>query len=70
MDFSFSAVSESFQVILRCGGEELATISSEGVRLIEIRNDQSGAGVHVVFDVGSGKSEATLIMEPYLHCHW
>ena len=70
MDFSFSAVSESFQVILRCGGKEMITISSEGVRFIEIRNDQSDACVHVVFDAGSGTSEATLIMEPELHCHW
>lgn len=69
MDFSFSAVSQSFQVILRCGGKELITISSEAVRFIEIRNDQSGAGVHVVFDAGSGASEAILVMEPNLHCH-
>lgn len=70
MDFSFSAVYESFQVIIRCSGKELATISGEGVRFIEIRNDLSGAGVHVVFDAGSGASEATLVMEPNLHCHW
>lgn len=55
---------------LRCGGKELITISSEGVRFIEIRNDQSGAGAHVVFDAGSGTSEVMLVMEPNLHCHW
>ncbi len=69
-DFSFSGVAESFQLILRCNGNELITISSENVRLVEIRSDKADACIHVVFDVNHGTSEATLTMEPRLHCHW
>ena len=70
LDISFSAVSESFQVVLRCGGKEAMTVSSEKVRLVELRRDHSGSGVHVVFDVRDGTSEAAVTLEPDLHCHW
>lgn len=70
LDFSFSAVAESFQVALRCSGKELAKISSEKVKLIELRRDHAGSGVHVVFDVRDGTSEAIVTLEPDLHCHW
>lgn len=70
LDISFSAVAESFQVVLRCGGNELVTVSSEKVRLVELRHDQSGSGVHVVFDVHDGTSEAVVTLEPDLHCRW
>jgi hypothetical protein len=70
MDISFSAVEESFQVSLRCGGKELMTVSSEQVRLIELRHDKSGDGIHVVFNIQGGMAEAVVIFEPDLHCHW
>lgn len=70
LDISFSAVAASFQVVLRCGGKELVTVSSEKVRLVELRRDQSGSGIHVVFDIREGTSEAVVTLEPDLHCHW
>ena len=70
LDVSFSEVAASFQVVLRCGGKEVVTVSSEKVRLVELRRDQSGSGIHVVFDVHDGTSEAVLTLEPDLHCHW
>ena len=70
LDISFSAVTESFQLVLRCGGKEVVSVSSERVRLIELRRDQSGSGLHVVFDVRDGTSEAVVTLEPDLHCRW
>ena len=70
LDISFSAVAESLQVVMRCGGRELVTVSSEMVRLIELRRDHSGSRVHVVFDVRDGASEVVVTLEPDLHCHW
>ena len=70
LDFSFSAVSESFQVVLRCAGHEMASVSSENASLIEIRATQRGTGIHVVFDAHGGKSEAEVTLEPSLHCSW
>ncbi|WP_200157352.1 hypothetical protein [Allochromatium vinosum] len=70
LDISFSAVAKSFQVVLRCGGRELVSVSSEKVRLIKLRRDHSGSGIHVVFDVRDGTSEAVVTLEPDLRCHW
>lgn len=50
VDISFSAVMRSFQVVLRLSMQELAVVSSENVKSIELVRDSSGAGVHVVFD--------------------
>lgn len=70
IDISFSAVTESFQVVLRCSGREVATISSEKVKSIELRRDGSGSGVYVVFDIGGVTSEAWVKLEPELNCRW
>lgn len=70
MDVSFSAVSESFQVVLRFSGKEVVKVSSEKVRFVKLWHDQSGSGIHVMFDVGDGVSEAVITLEPDLHCHW
>ena len=70
LEFSFSAISESFQVVLRCAGHEMASITSENVSLIEIRTHRRGTGIHVVFDAYGGKSEAEVTFEPHLHCSW
>ena len=70
LDFSFSAVSKSFQVVLSCAGNEIATVSAEDVRNIEIRRNQKGHGVHVVFGKDEGISEAEVTLEPALHCLW
>lgn len=70
VDISFSAVTESFQVVLRCGGHEVATVSSESVKAIELRHDGSGSGVHVVFNIHGMTSEALVTLEPELSCRW
>lgn len=70
LDISFSAVTESFQVVLRFRDKELVTVSSERVRFIEIMNDHFGSGIRVVFDVQGGTSEAVVRIEPDLHCYW
>lgn len=70
MDISFSGVSDSFQVALRCGGKEAMVVSSEKVQTIELRQDQSESGVHVRFDIGGVMSEALVTLAPSLHCRW
>lgn len=70
MDFSFSAVSDSFQVVLRVGTREVMKVSSESVRLIEIRRDREAAELRVLFDANETESEAILTFEPRLHCYW
>ncbi|HDS1581221.1 TPA: hypothetical protein QEL15_003327 [Stenotrophomonas maltophilia] len=70
LDLSFSAVMRSFQVELRMAMHELAIISSEGVRSIEIVEDGSEAGVRVVFDICGSTSEAMITFEPELKCRW
>lgn len=70
LDISFSAVAESFQVVLRLRHKELVSVSSERVRLIEIMKDRFGSGIRVVFDVQGGTSEAIVRIEPDFHCYW
>ena len=70
LDISFSAVNDSFQVVLRCAGKVVMVVSSEKVRLIELRCDRSRSGVHAIFDIGGVMSEAVITLEPDLHCHW
>ena len=70
LDFSFSAVMDSFQVVLKLSMQELAIISSENVKSIEIVRESSGAGVRVVFDICDSISEAKVIFEPDLSCRW
>ncbi|MBM1203863.1 MULTISPECIES: hypothetical protein [Pseudomonas] len=70
VDISFSAVMRSFQVVLRLSMQELAVVSSENVKSIELVRDSSGAGVHVVFDFFESISEARVIFEPEISCRW
>lgn len=70
IDISFSAVTESFQVVLRCNGHEVSTISSEKVKSIELRQNGTDAGVHVVFNIQGVTSEALVSLEPKLNCRW
>lgn len=70
VDVSFSAVMKSFQVVLRLSMQELAVISSENVKSIELVRDSSGAGVHVVFESCDSISEARVIFEPEVSCRW
>lgn len=70
VDISFSAVMASFQVVLRLAMQEVAIISSENVKSIELVRNSSGAGVHVVFDICESISEARVIFEPEVSCRW
>lgn len=70
IDFSFSAVEASFQVVLRCADYEVATISSERVHRMEFFNDDTGAGIRVAFELADSTSEALVTFEPELRCHW
>lgn len=70
VDFSFSAVMGSFQVVLRLAEQELAIISSESVKIIELFRDDAGAGVHVVFEICNSTSEAWVMLEPDVSCRW
>lgn len=70
LDISFSAVAESFQVVMRCGSKEMIRISSENVRKIELHRDQSSSGIRVFFKFRDAASEAVVLIEPDLHCHW
>lgn len=70
VDVSFSAVSESFQVVLRCNGNEVAKVSSEKVKSIEIRQDVSCSGIYVVFDIHGLTSAAWIELEPRLNFRW
>ena len=70
VDFSFSVVMRSFQLVLRLDEQELAIISSESVRSIELFRDDAGAGVHVVFDICNSISEAWVMLDPDVSCRW
>ncbi|MBD9591113.1 hypothetical protein IB254_28915 [Pseudomonas sp. PDM03] len=70
LDCSFSAVMGSFQVVLKFAMQELAIISSENVKSIEIVRESSEAGVRVVFDICDSISEARVMFEPDLSCRW
>jgi hypothetical protein len=70
VDFSFSAVMGSFQVVLRFAEQELAIITSESVKFIELFRDDAGAGIHVVFDICTSTSEAWVMLEPDVSCRW
>jgi hypothetical protein len=70
LDFSYSMVARSFQVMLKHRGNELAIISSERVRRVQIRQEHGTAGILVEFDVPGGTAEAFVRLEPDLHCRW
>ncbi|HEY1026491.1 MAG TPA: hypothetical protein VGE28_02580 [Pseudomonas sp.] len=70
VDFSFSDVMGSFQVVLRLAEQELAIISSESVKFIELFRNDEGAGVHVFFDIYDSISEAWVMLEPDVSCRW
>jgi hypothetical protein len=70
IEFSFSAVTDSFQAILRYEGKELVTLSAEQVSSIQLRHDLPGSGVRVFFEQTGARSEAVVRLEPDLHCYW
>ena len=70
IDISFSAVSESFQVIMRVKESEVITISSEKAKVIEIYANENSSGIRVIFEISSVIAEANITFEPELNCRW
>lgn len=70
LEISFSAIGESFQVILRSNGKEFISICSEKVEFIKLWQDCTGSGVHAEFDIEGVKSKTVVTFEPDLHCRW
>lgn len=70
VDVSFSGVMGSFQVALKVATHEVAVVSSEGVRSIEVFREASEAGLRVVFDIRGSISEAKVTFEPDVFCRW
>lgn len=70
IDVSFSSVMKSFQVVLRLSIQELAVVSSENVKSIKLVRDNSGAGIHVVFEICEALSEARVMLEPEVSFRW
>lgn len=70
VDVSFSVVMGSFQVVLKVFGQELAVVSSESVKSVELVRDEQGAGVRVIFDIRDSLSEARVLFEPDVSFRW
>ncbi|WP_080052677.1 hypothetical protein [Pseudomonas syringae] len=70
LDISFSAVMQSFQIILSFSTKKVAVISSENVESIDFIRNTSGAGIRVIFDLCKSTSEAHVLIEPEPSCHW
>lgn len=70
IDFSFSAVSNSFQVSLFFDEKEFFTISSENVQEIKIRSENSKKEISVLFDISGMNSQALITLEPDIKCQW
>jgi len=68
--FSFNGVSESFQVNLFSGDEEIMVVSSEQVNSVLIFKEASESGVRVIFDYQGSSSEAKIVLEPDLKIGW
>lgn len=67
---SFSAVQESFEVVLYCARQEVINFVSERTTKIELYRDSSGAGVRAYFDVSGVQAEAIVTLEPEIKCRW
>lgn len=70
IDISFSEIMKSFQITLRISGREISTVSSESVRSIKFFSDNSGDGLHVIFDINKAVSEVRVVFEPDISFRW
>jgi len=70
LDFSFSGIMRSFQVVFRHAEKEIGRICSERTKKVEIRMDKFSSGVHVEFEISGCTAEANIILDPYMHCNW
>jgi len=70
IDFSFSEIMSSFQILLRCCDREIGVICSEKMQKIEIYKEKYKSGIKVVFEISGCSSEVDIIIEPDLYYHW
>lgn len=70
LDISFSAIQESFQILLYCGGQEVVNFVSERTTKMELYRDSSGSGLRVHFEVSGVQAEAIVTLEPTIKCRW
>ncbi len=70
LEFSFSGVEDSFQVILRTGGRTIALISSEKAEEIEILEGHHGPFLKILFQIEGFAAQATLHLLPLPYCEW
>ena len=71
LEISFSMIMKSFEAVLTgLSGRRLAIISSEGVKCINLWRDDTGAGLHVTFDIRGTTSEVCVTLEPDLSFCW
>ena len=70
IDISFSEIMKSFQITLRISGREISTVSSESVRSIKFFSDDSGEGLHVIFDINKAVSEVRVVFELDISFRW
>ncbi len=69
LDFSFSEIENSFQVTLYVRDAVGMTVSSENVLSGAIRRGASSS-IHVVFGLKGAISEASITLDPDIHCRW
>lgn len=67
---TFSAVQESFEVIVFCLGQEIINIVSERTEKVELYRDSTGRGLRASFEISGMQAEAVVILEPKVSCRW
>lgn len=70
LDLSFSAIQESFQVLLYLGEQQVVNFVSERTTQIELYRDSRESGLRVHFDVAGAAAEAIVTLEPEIKCRW
>ena len=70
LDFSFSEIEHSFQVVLYHRDVAVMQVVSENVRSVALQCDKLSRSIHVVFGLDGAMSEATVTLEPAIHCDW
>lgn len=70
VEFSFSLVMRSFQVVTSVDEVVVSVVSSEGVGSIQLFERNGKAGLEVAFNSRGGESKAVLVMEPEVSLMW
>ncbi len=70
LDFSFSAILKSFQIIFRLDGKEIYLFSSESLLSLKLQQTLKGDGVYIEFNYANTKSVGELTLKPNVHFHY